>query len=540
MLTDLLATVAEGGKILLEEENYLLARVEAEGKPMLTEISCGDTGGIPPGQWPRISGILHPESEIHPATGNDTRILMFSLPEGAELYLEKLVRDGPLSESGALAVGRSVLAILRRLHDAVCRVGYLGPENVLVTPSGEHCILGGARGVPDTPFSPPEAVGRMAHDPRSDVYALGLLIFRLIAGSDSRDVQVEAWNRLSSGVMGLLENMVTPDPGERFANLTVLSRRIDALHSASPGVRTHEKAIRPAAGSSRRFPGWGWVLILLIVAAAVVIMVRNCDGNTEPLTAPPGDTLLQTDTATVTGQDRDTLEADTASSALPAAFEPVIWISNGTGQPGMASEFRQGPVAGYSRVYACTASRRNSSLVLVRRLDPGLPLSEQHQLSDIASSLNAVDSSLTVRPVDITILLGADLLDDRTVPGILGPVSQPAGTLFVDIANHGLGGVYGGAGAATWVRSVLDGRSLSASGEEWMVRVVDFRDGDRLNEELGIPEELDSTAFLYRRDRPLLEASETELRRALLENTLGRGPGSGMPDPPDIWILLGQ
>ena len=38
--------------------------------------------------------------------------------------------------------------------------------------------------------------------------------------------------------------------------------------------------------------------------------------------------------------------------------EPVIWISNSTGQPGRASEFRQGPASEYSIVYTCTGSPR--------------------------------------------------------------------------------------------------------------------------------------------------------------------------------------
>ena len=45
MLSNLLSTVAEGGKILLEEENYLLARVQIDGRAMLAEISSGSFGG---------------------------------------------------------------------------------------------------------------------------------------------------------------------------------------------------------------------------------------------------------------------------------------------------------------------------------------------------------------------------------------------------------------------------------------------------------------------------------------------------------------
>ena len=48
MLTDLLSNVAEGGEILISEEDYLLARVVVNETAKLAEISRGYTGGIHP------------------------------------------------------------------------------------------------------------------------------------------------------------------------------------------------------------------------------------------------------------------------------------------------------------------------------------------------------------------------------------------------------------------------------------------------------------------------------------------------------------
>lgn len=540
MLTDLLATVAEGGKVLLEEKDYLLARVRVDGRPMLAEISRGSFGGIPPGGWPAASGILRPDSEIHPAGESDTRILLFSLPHGEELYLERITKDGALAESQAMKVGKRLLEILRGLHDAGFRVGYLGPENVLATPAGDHYILGGARGIPDTPFSPPEAVGAAARDPRSDVYALGLLMFRLIAGSDDRDVQIEAWNRLSDGMMKLLEKMVAPDADDRYPNLMVLSEKLSSLVPGRQGDRRTEERCRRNGTSRRRgFPGWGYGLAALALAAAVLVATGPCGSGggsdgTEAEGRSTGSDSLQAvpDTSVSIPPDEPLTEPENSE-------DPTIWISNCSGQPGMASEFRQGPAADYSSVYTCTGSRRGTSVILARRMDPAVPPDEQGGIHDIAVSLAFEDSSITVHPVDITILLGSDLLDDRVEPGIVTPFDSPAGTLYVDIANHGVEGVYGGAGAATWTRSVLDGGSLTIEGRKWMVRVVDFRNGDMRNDELGIPGELSSTLFLYRSGQPVLSAAETEIRKALLENTLDGSQERVKPDPPDIWVLLG-
>lgn len=541
MLTDLLSTVAEGGKVLLEEKDYLLARVQVDDRPMLAEISSGSSGGIPPGVWPVTSGILHPDSEIHPAGESDTRILLFSVPHGEELYLERRMKDGSLSEYQAVKVGKKLLGILRKLHDAGFRVGYLGPENVLVTPNGDHFILGGARGIPETPFSPPEAAGSTARDPRSDVYALGLLMFRLIAGSDDRNVQIEAWNRLSDDMLRLLEKMVTPDADDRYPNLMVLSGKLSSLVLGKPeDRRTEERCQRNGRKRRRSFPGWGYGLVALALAAAAVVAVGPCgsDGGSDGTVAE--DTSAATVDLQATPDTAVSIPLDQPLPALEDVDDPTIWISNCTGQPGSASEFRQGPAAAYSSVYTCTGSRRGSSIILTRRNDPALSLEEHGRIHDIALDLAFEDSSITVHPVDITILLGSDLLDDRVTPGIVTPPDSPVGTLYVDIANHGVGGLYGGAGAATWTRSVLDGVSLTARDQQWMLRVVDVRNGDMLNDELGIPGELSSTLFLYRSGQPVLSAAETEIRKAILENTLDGSPEPVRPVPPDIWVLLGR
>lgn len=538
MLSDILAKVAEGGRILLEEEDYLLARVDIDGRTMLAEVSSGDRGGIPPSEWPMVSGILHPDTEVSPSPDGEAGVLLFPIPQGSELYLERIIRDGPLSEPRAAEVCRKVLVILRRLHDAGLRVGYLGPENVLVTPSGDHYVLGGARGIPDTPFSPPEAVGARAQDPRSDVYALGLLMFRLISGSDNREVQVDAWNRLSGGMTRLLEKMVTPRADDRFANLMVLSRKMASLVPGRPASNGNRSPGRLPASGGRRVPGWVWAVLLLMAAVAVLLIAftpwrREADRDTG--THVP-DTTARIDTVVAVEPPPDTVHA--VQTRDPALLEPVIWISNGTGQPGLASDFRQGPAAGYSAVYACTGGRRGSSILLARRRDPSVPLEEHGELYATSMELASGDSSMTVLPVDITLLLGSDLYDDTVAQGILVPSSSPAGTLFIDIANHGVTGPFGGTGAATWARSVLNGRSLQLSGEEWTLRVVDFRDGDMLNEELGIPAALQSSAFLYHGDIPLLREAEEQIRQSLLG---GHSSSSvHMPSPPDIWVLLGR
>ncbi|NOQ21461.1 MAG: hypothetical protein GQ565_02265 [Candidatus Aegiribacteria sp.] len=537
MLSNLLSTVAEGGKVLLEEESYLLARVSIDGRTMLAEISSGSSGGLSPGDWPDIDGVLLPDSMIHPGNDSGTRILLFSIPDSAELYLETIVRDGGFSEAHALEAGKKVLDILRRIHDDGYRVGYLGPENVLRTDTGKHFVLGGARGIPDTPFSPPEAVGRTADDPRSDICALGLFVFRLIAGSDNREIQVEAWNNLSDRVLELLENMVSPEADNRFPNLIILNNE---LKNIEPEDETEElETVIKHSWNTRRKVVVSILAVFIIVMITVLLLIFKPERRQELQSIEP-DSIARV-------QESDPLEADQGSPSEETGFlqsdtlaEPVIWISNSTGQSGRASEFRQGPASEYSIVYTCTGSSRGNSILLARRDDPYLPLENQERICSIAEHLTSSDSTIRIAPIDITLLLGSDITDDRILPGIVMPVSDPAGTLYIDIANHGLEGTYGGVGAATWVRSVLNDRSIVLNGEEWLITVVDFRNGDRLNTELGVPAALDSTLFLYRIHLPLLVAAEEEFRKLFLGNTTDEHSRAASPDPPDIWILLGK
>ncbi|MCJ7809481.1 MAG: hypothetical protein MUP26_04375, partial [Desulfobulbaceae bacterium] len=270
-----------------------------------------------------------------------------------------------------------------------------------------------------------------------------------------------------------------------------------------------------------------------------VLLIRHPDRPQEQQsTEPDSCALIQESDSSLTGQNPP-LEG-TGSLQGDTLAEPVIWLSNGTAQPGRASEFRQGPASEYSIVYTCTGTPRSNSILLARRDDPYLSPENQGRIRSIAENLASQDSAIVIKPVDITLLLGSDITDASIPPGIIMPVSDPAGTLYVDIANHGLEGTYGGVGAATWVRSVLNNMSIFLDGEEWLIIVVDFRNGDRLNAELGRPASLDSTLFLYRNHLPLLSAAEEEFRKLLLEDVTDVNSRTTSPNPPDIWILLGE
>ncbi len=538
MLTKLLSSVAEGGKILIDEEDYLLARIMIHDKVMLAEVSKGSAGGLPPGECPDIEGVILPDSEIHPFDDSDAKILLFSVPDDALLLMEQIMRNGGVSETEAVSTGMKVLEIVRKIHDEGHRIGYLGPENVLITDNGEHFILGGARGIPDTPFSPPEAVGKNPDDPRSDVFALGLLMFRILAGSDNRDVQINTWNMLSRKMLALLENMVSPEVNDRFPNLTILSNELrnpksDLQVDTLEELRENRKGIL----HKKVF----WIPVVLATAVVVYLLVFGGPDDVESVmddVIPVDSTALISEASLLPDSGMAEIPAESISSSVE--YEPILWITNGAGQPGLASDFREGPASEISGVYTCTGSPRRSSILLLRRSDPRISVSQHERNYELALELASSNPVLAIKPIDINILLGKDLVNDILPTGAtISPVT-PAGTLYVDIANHGVEGVFGGVGAATWARSVLNGRSILIDGEEWFIEVVDFRNGDMLNAELGIESELDSTLFLYSGEISFYKSAEAIIRYVILEDsTLNESSISSFPIP-DIWILLGS
>jgi hypothetical protein len=148
---------------------------------------------------------------------------------------------------------------------------------------------------------------------------------------------------------------------------------------------------------------------------------------------------------------------------------------------------------------------------------------------------------MVVLPVDVTILLGTDL----SYPGVNGSAlvepSAPVDTIFVDIVNQGLQYTLDGTGPAAWMKALIDGRSVILGEIEYLISVVDTRDGDRSpNEETGLPSLLETTTFLYRTDSGLLPGFEGTIRQVLqaVPDEVA-GPPDSIPIP-DFWVLLGR
>ncbi|MBN1433583.1 hypothetical protein JW921_02415 [Candidatus Fermentibacterales bacterium] len=557
--------------VLYQREGYLLARVRRDEGELLAEVTRQPSGDGNPAMrmsFPEgLAGIVYP-SERHKLPDGGT-VLLYQ-----EKGLAQAVEEKPaaLGVDRALSIGERLCTIIRRLHENSHVLGYVGPEMLMLDEAGKAFLRAGRAGVPRLPFSAPEAIGSIPRDPRSDVFALGTLMFRLIAGSDERGGQIETWNALGSRVSQLIEKMVAEKPADRHPNLVMLARAIEAVRSeiagrgggargpATASLRSPEngrealaglRKSRSRHGMKRRAvaPLLGAVLVAAVLVLVFVIKPWSCSGRPSPTAdGQPADStrfVAPEDSLRTDAGAPDSITADPAIEPDPLVPEDeiVIWVSNYSGRSGEASSFRTGVAGGYSQVYPSTGQGlRSLGAVMCRRADPFVPLEEQ-DLFRHASLLAARDSSeaLEIRPVDITIMLGTDLSHAGTNESFIRDPVAPACTLFVDVVNCGLQYTLDGLGAAAWLKQKIDGRAISVDGSECLLSVTDVRDGDRSpNEELGLPVPLQATLLLYNDSLSVSSGAEQVLRSYL--QAVPDGPG-GLPEGlpvPDIWVLLGS
>ena len=163
--------------------------------------------------------------------------------------LDRVLREGgPLAAADALHVARQLADTLAYTHESGAVHGALAPGTVRIRREAPpHAMLSGfataALGAL-VPYSAPEQLAGSRTDPRSDVFALGLLVFemllgkRFFGGSDDqvRDVLLHGKAPLlpqfscimPSGVSGLVGRALRRSPAHRQQSMAQVRSEIDA------------------------------------------------------------------------------------------------------------------------------------------------------------------------------------------------------------------------------------------------------------------------------------------------------------------------
>ena len=302
-----------------------------------------------------------------------------------------LSTQGRLTEREALNYGEQIAEALHFAHLKGIVHCDVKPENILVTQEGAAKVAD--FGVADTvtrtltPQQARELVGTVAYlapeviqgespSPAADIYALGLLIFELVAGRLPNTRATPAANAaqriaapapllrtLSMGASAELEAVLALalalNPADRYANAHVFAgalRRVPIRPgSAAPTVVAAPGALPPLAARSRNTrrlapaqrsnSPWFWAALAVALAGAIIVgaggayVIANRDGS-NPAPAPTATPRLPSPTSVPATA---TLRPSTPTPTNEPTFTPTAPPGTPTPLAPTASPTRQPP-----------------------------------------------------------------------------------------------------------------------------------------------------------------------------------------------------
>lgn len=217
------------------------------------------------------------------------RVLRMELVDGDSLA-RLLAREGPLPAARIAEIGRGIAAGLGAAHDAGLVHRDLKPENVLIAAGdlpkiadfglARACSFAGVEreafavvGTPDT--MAPESIDPLSVDPRSDLYALGCILFELTTGhppyrAATAFAVLEAHRRAPipdlaagperpPGLVALIRWLLAKSPADRPQSASIVERALADLDHArdmvAAAVPPAERLGRCAACNDAVVPG---------------------------------------------------------------------------------------------------------------------------------------------------------------------------------------------------------------------------------------------------------------------------------------------
>ena len=254
-------------------------------------------------QHPHILTV-HDSGEIA-AQGTAPAVLWFTMPfvEG-ETLRTRLLREGQLPTPDAIRIIREVADALGHAHGHGVVHRDLKPENILL--AGDHALVadfgiaralaGGSERLTGTGLaigtpgymSPEQAAGSQDVDSRSDVYALGCVLYEMLAGelpftgptpmaviarsmSESPRPLRQVRETVSPAVEHVVATALARAPADRFASAAQFAHAL-APEVLTPPVPYAATAASPAAGRPGG-PLFGWLLRRPLFAVLMLGMV---------------------------------------------------------------------------------------------------------------------------------------------------------------------------------------------------------------------------------------------------------------------------
>jgi len=249
--------------------------------------------------------LQHPHIVTVFDSGDAGGILWYTMPyvEG-ETLRARLERERQLPLDVALRITIEAARALEFAHQHGVLHRDVKPENLLLTTDGATMVadFGIARPwtetggltqsgvVVGTPgyMSPEQAAGERALDARTDVYALGCVLYEMLAGEmpySGPNAQAVLAKRLSEPAPSLRTTRDLPVAVERTVARALARTPADRYASAAEFARALQSVDAPSRPSRRRWPVGAALLLVALGVAAAIRFRAGASGTATPASA---------------------------------------------------------------------------------------------------------------------------------------------------------------------------------------------------------------------------------------------------------------
>jgi hypothetical protein len=265
----------------------------------------------------RLARVRHPNVlAVYGAELDEGRVGMWTELVRGQTLEERLERDGALGEHEAAAIGLDLCRALAAVHAAGLVHGDVKASNVIRERGGRLVLAdfgsgteidGGAASSGSPLCAAPEVLRGEPPKPASDLYSLGVLLYRLVSGhhpveahdlgelqamhssGDSRPLR-DLRPDLSAEFVHVVEHALEPSPHARYRSAGEMERDLGGVlgETSGPlvGAAVEGKATR---WSSPRVGRWLLLVAAAVLAVAAIVVVVDRAGREVPNPARAGD-----------------------------------------------------------------------------------------------------------------------------------------------------------------------------------------------------------------------------------------------------------